>query len=541
MEKATLLIKGNAIFDSISDKPKPGFVAIDGNRIIEVGEPGAEDSFIDTSTKVIDAGDKLVMPGFHDSHVHLIMAGMYGLCVNLIDARSEDEACEMLRDYVEKNPVDDEWIFGFSWYHFFWDNKTLPTKASLDNYFPDRPVFLLNAEAHGAWVNSKALEIAGVTKDTPDPFGGSFERDENGEPTGFLYEAAIGSVSKYSCAFTTGQEKKYLKSFLNAAAPLGITSVNDMMPYFHGNMGNIETYSLMDKEGELSLRINAAPDLLGDLDEVCRQRDLYSSEKITVNFLKQFIDGVGPTHTALMLEDYSDAPGEKGIPLSDLEKIKNAILEAHKRSLSVKLHSCGDASARLALDYYENAIKMYGKNECRHTIEHLEVISPDDIPRLKELGVVPSVQPDHMALTQTFEENPYPAAFGPERIIMSWPNKSLLDSAGVIAIGSDCPVVNNNPFLEIFRAVTRVHNDGEPKGGWHPEQKLSMSEVLRGYTYGGAYGARREKDLGTLEAGKFADIVIIDRNLFDVADQWDIKNANVFMTIMDGKIIFEGT
>ena len=210
MSKATLLLKSNAIFDAISDEPKPGFVAVRENRIIGTGGPEEESSFIDPATKVLDMGDKLIMPGFHDSHVHLVMAGMYSLCANLSDAKSEAETCEILRDFVEKNPPEGEWIHGFSWYHFFWDDKTLPTKASLDKYFPDRPVFLLNAEAHGAWVNSKALEIAGVTKDTPDPFGGAFIRDENGEPTGFLYESAAGAVTKYALQFTPEEEKKYV-------------------------------------------------------------------------------------------------------------------------------------------------------------------------------------------------------------------------------------------------------------------------------------------------------------------------------------------
>ena len=539
MKKADLLLTGNAIFDAVADKPASGFVAVSGNRIIGVGKPGNEAEFIDESTKVIDMQDKLIMPGFHDSHVHFVLAGMYRIYANLADAKSEDEACEILKDFVAKNPPDSEWVLGFSWYHVFWDNKKLPTKASLDKYFPDTPVFLLNAEAHGGWVNSKALEIAGVTKDTPDPFGGNFERDEFGEPTGFLNESAIGFVTKYAYAMTEEQEIRYIREFLKQAAPIGITSINDVMPYFHGNIGSVPTYAKVEELGELTVRVNAAPNLLGDLDEVCRWRDLYTSEKITVHLLKQFLDGVAPTHTALMLEDYSDAPGEKGISLSDLEVIKKAVPEAHKRGLSVKLHSCGDASARLALDYFENAINMYGKNECRHAIEHLEVVHPDDIPRVGELGIIPSMQPEHLALTQTFAESPYPVVLGPERSKTTWPNKSLLDSAGVIAIGSDCPVVDNNPFLEIFRAVERVHNDGEPKGGWNPEQKLTMAEALRGYTYGSAYGARRENDLGTLEAGKLADIVVIDRNLFEISKPFEILDAKVIMTIMDGKIIFE--
>ena len=538
MKKADIILRGNAIFDAISEQPAGGFVAVAGNRILAVSKNGG-DEYIGEKTKVYDLKDRLIMPGFHDSHVHLTMSGMYRVCANLIDAKSEEEACKMLRDFTGKNPSNDPWIIGFSWHHVFWDNKTLPTKASLDKYFPDRPVLLLNADCHGAWVNSRGLEIAGITKDTPDPYGGYFQRNEMGEPTGFLCESAIGPVGKFAFNFTPEQEMRYVKTFMKEVARLGITSVNDLMPFFHGNMGNVETYSMLDRRGELTVRINAALNLLGDLDEACRLRDKCASEKVTAGLLKQFLDGVGPTHTALMLEDYSDAPGNRGISLSNLEAIRKAVSEAHKRGLSVKLHSCGDASARLALDYYEEAIRLHGKNECRHAIEHLEVISPQDIPRFRELGVIPSMQPEHIAITQVFSENPYPEKFGPERIKMSWPCKTLLDVAGVIAIGSDCPVVDNNPFLEIFRAVSRVHNDGEPKGGWNPSEKLTIAEVLRGYTYGAAYGVRRENDLGTLEAGKLADIAVIDRNLFAVGDVWDIMKARVCMTVMDGKVIHE--
>jgi len=536
--KADIVIKSNAIFDSVAEKPFPGFVAVKGNRILEVGNPEKAAQYIGADTRIIDCKNKLVMAGFHDSHTHLLMAGMFRTYVNLINARSEEEAVLMVKNAADQSPDKSGWVLGFCWYHVFWDNRTLPTKKSLDRYFPDRPVFLVNAEAHGAWVNSKALEIAGITKDTPDPFGGEIARDENGEPTGFLYESATGLVGKYALSLTPEQERKMLKAYMEGAKEYGITSVNDVQPYFHGNMGNLDVYSDMDKKGELTVRIHAAPDLLGDLDQVEEWREKYRSDKLRVDMLKQFLDGVSTTHTALVLEEYADAPGNFGISLNDTEAIKNAVPEAHRRGLSVKLHACGDKSARMALDYYENAIKMYGRNECRHAVEHVEMLSDEDLPRFRELGVIPSVQPEHIALTQIFDENPYPVTLGPERAAKTWPLKSLYDTAGILAIGSDCPVVDNNPFLEIYRAVTRLHNDGKPEGGWNPSQKLSMYEILRSYTYGSAYGVRRENELGTLEPGKFADIIAISKNLFEI-DPSEIRDCHVDLTIMDGNVIFE--
>lgn len=535
---ADIILKSNAVFDSIKENPFEGFVAIKENKIIGVGGKDEASAFIDANTKVYEFYNKLVMAGFHDSHTHLLMAGMFETYVNLVDARSEEEAVLMVKKAADESSDKDVWVVGFSWYHVFWDNRTLPTKKSLDKYFPDRPVFLLNAEAHGAWVNSKALEIARITKDTPDPFGGEIARDGNGEPTGFLSESATGLVGKFALVFTPEQEKVLIRAYMKGAKEYGITSVNDVQPYFHGDMGNVGTYSEMDKSGELTVRIHVATDLLGDLDQAEIWREKYRSDKLRAEMLKQFLDGVSTTHTALVFEEYNDAPGNFGISLNNTEAIKNAVPEGHRRGFSIKLHSCGDKSARMGLDYYENAIKMYGKNKCRHAIEHIEMLSNEDLPRFGELGIIPSVQPEHLALTQTFDENPYPVTLGNERADKTWPLKALYDSAGILAIGSDCPVVDNNPFLEIYRAVTRLHNDGKPKGGWNPRQKLSMYEILRSYTYGSAFGVSRENEIGSLEPQKFADVIVIDRNLFEVNPS-QIMDSKLDMTIMDGKIVFK--
>lgn len=539
MTKADLIVKGKHVFDGRKDMPEAKLIAIKGNKIVATGNEEQIRPLIGTDTKVMDVGERLVTYGLHDSHVHLVLAGMYQKHVNLSSAKSEEEAIEMLRDFEERNPSDG-WVIGFGWYHVFWDNKSLPTKKSLDVFFPDRPVFLLNAELHGAWVNSKAFEIAGITKDTQDPFGGSFDRDGEGNPMGFLYETALGEVAKFALQFPVAREKEYVRAFMDSAKRMGFTSVNDMQPYFGMEMGNLDAYQELDKEDQLSLRIHVAKNLLLDMEELTTIRDKYKSERLRANLLKQFLDGVPTTHTALMIEDYSDAyfPGDRGSSLSPLEDIRKAIPEAHKRDFSVRLHSCGDLSARYALDYFEEAIKKYGKTKSRHGIEHIEVIDQADIPRIQELDIIPSMQPEHLAITQTFEDNPYAVVLGPDRIRYSWPWKTMLNQAGVIAIGSDCPVVDNNPFLEIYRAVTRVHNDGEPKGGWNPQEKLTMAEILRGYTYGGAYGVSREEEMGTIQPGMFADLAVFSRNLFDLKDPLEILDTEIIMTIMDGKIVY---
>lgn len=535
---ADMIIKGNAIFDSVSDKPFAGFVAVKGNRIAAVGkEMDSISQYAGDDTKIIDAGDRLVMPGFHDSHTHLILAGMYKTYPNLGSARSEEEAAAMLKEYYDSQPGDG-WVYGFNWYHVFWDKKELPRKETLDRYFPDRPVFLINAEAHGAWVNSLALEIAGVTADTPDPFGGEIARDENGEPTGFLYESAIEYVAAHALIFTEEQEKTFLRKYMADAAELGITGVVDVQPYFGKDLGSLDVYTGMESDGELTVRITAAANLLGDLDEALENSKKYCTEKVRAHMLKQFVDGVITTHTALLLEDYTDAPGNRGTQLSELEKIDAAVQEGHKRGLWIKIHAIGDRAIRFTIDSYEKAIKTYGANGCRHAIEHVEMVTDSDIERFGQLGLIPSVQPEHIGLMPTWEGEEYRVNIGEERAGRTWPFRSLLESAGVLAIGSDCPVVDNNPFYAIHRGVTRLHDDGLPEGGWNPMQKLTVADILRGYTLGSAYGIGREDELGTLEEGKFADIAVIDRNLFETEPK-DIRGAHVDMTIMDGKVIFE--
>lgn len=535
---ANLIIKSNYIFDSVKDEPFAGFVAIKGNKIAAV-ETNYDnlDKWIGPETEIQDCQDKLVIPGFHDSHTHLILAGMYKSFINMGAARSEEEAAKMLKDYEDAHPTSG-WVYGFNWYHVFWDVKELPRKETLDKYFPDRPVFLINAEAHGAWVNSKALEIAGVTKDTPDPFGGEIQRDENGEPTGFLYEAAIQLVAKDALVLNEEQERHFLKKYMEAAAALGITGVVDVQPYFGQDLGSLETYTGMEKEGSLTIRITAAANLLSDLDLALENSKKYCTDKVRAHVLKQFVDGVFTTHTALVMEDYLDAPGHKGTPLYELSAIEDAIQEAHKRGLWIKIHAIGDRAIKFTIDGYEKAINTYGQNGCRHAIEHVELVPDGYLSKFKTLGLIPSVQPEHVGLMPTWEGEEYRYVLGEERAASTWKFKSLLEQAGVLAIGSDCPVVDNNPFYAIHRGVTRLHDDLLPEGGWNPTEKLTVAEVIRGYTYGSAYGIGREHELGTLEPGKFADIAVIDRNLFQVTPD-EIRSANVDMTIMDGKIIYQ--
>lgn len=513
------------------------FIAIKNNRIFKIGQKKDMNAIIGKNTEMVELNkNHLLMPGFHDSHTHLLIAGMSQTCINLESAKSEEEAAKMVADYSYSVPSN-QWIIGFRWHQLFWKNKTLPSARSLDKYIPERPVFLYNSEAHCAWINSKAMELANINRKTKDIPTGEILKDNGGNPIGLLFDNAEGFAAKYAFDLTEEQRIKYIMQYMHSARENGITSVNDMIPFFGVNMGNIETYTCMDKDNKLSARVYMAPDLMGDLDEILRKSKEIESEKFQIPMVKQFIDGVATDYSALLLEPYTDNSKTKGRTLIDLDKLKSAIEEAHMRGISVRLHACGDGSVRAALDAIEAAIGKYGNTGARHAIEHNELIDECDIKRYAKLGVIASMQPEHIAITNDFGSNPFPERLGEKRCEHTWPINSLLKTGAKVVFGSDCPIVDKNPFLEIYRAITRVYNDGLPKGGWNPQEKISVESAIDAYTRVPAYSVKREKEIGTLEEGKIADMIVVNKNLLDATPE-EIKNAKVVRTIFDGKEIY---
>lgn len=311
-----------------------------------------------------------------------------------------------------------------------------------------------------------------------------------------------------------------------------------MMPLPGMELGDPEIYREFENDGRLTTRIHMVLTLGDDLSRPQKYRQFYRSDKLRFSALKSFLDGVATTYTALMIEPYEDKPDTKGITLIPTEVADNWIRSADKEGFQIRLHACGDGAVRFGLDCFEEAQKCNGKRDARHSIEHIENIHPDDTARFQKLGVIASVQPEHLAITPKFSGNPYRERLGKKREKLSWPNKTLLGHGAILALGSDYPVVELNPMIELYRAVTRVHNDGQPKGGWNPEQKLTLVEALRAYTFGSAYAAHRENGIGTLETGKLADIVVLDRNLFEIPAE-DILKTQVLLTVMDGKVVYE--
>lgn len=534
-DKADYIFKGRSVFIGNTDHPISTSVAVKDNRIIDVREN--IDYLIGPDTRIINCEDNLVLPGFHDSHVHLMLAGLFQTCVNLQKAVSEEETALLVKEFADSRP-DDPWVLGFTWYHVFWENKKMPNKSTLDRLISDRPVFLLNYEGHGAWVNSKALEICGIDRSTPDPEGGEIERDQNGEPTGILYENAMGLVSKYAYDLSEDMQTSMLRQLMGNAVKKGVTSICDMQPFIGADLGDPKLYEKFEKNGDLCVRINIAPEMSGNLEKVRKLRIEHNSGGVKFSGLKQFVDGVATTHTAYMIEAYADAPNNTGSTVKPLDQLRDWIIEADREGFRIRLHACGDRAVRVSLDFFEEAAKVNGKRDSRHTIEHIENIHPDDIKRFAELGIIASMQPEHLAMTETYEDNPYPEKLGPERIKLSWPIKTLLDAGAMVTLGTDCPVVALDPFIGIYRALTRVHNDGEPAGGWNPIERIDLASAIRGFTQAPSYMEFREDELGTIEPGKLADIIVLDRNLFATPVD-KIRETKVKITMMDGKIVYE--
>ena len=534
LAKADIILKGNAIFTGITDEPVSGAVVIKDNRISDICSKEKSETYIGSQTKVYSFNDELIMPGFHDFHLHLFLGSLYADSVSLIDCKSEREAAAKVKEFADQRP-EDPWVFGFRWYHVYWENNKLPSRKTLDELIPERPVLLVNEEGHGIWLNTKAMEMLGIDKHTAEPPFGEIFKDASGEPTGVLYETAI---SLAQAAFQLPKEKgeRLLEQFLKKAASFGVTSVSDMLPLTGYELGDINLYKQFEEEGKLTTRINFLTVLNGNLDYAKRVRQSFNSKKLTFSGLKQFLDGVPATYTALMLENYADSP-TAGEPFLPPETVKKWIAEADREGFRIRLHACGDGAVRLGLDAYEEAMKANGSRDARHTIEHIEVIDPTDIPRFSELGVIASMQPEHMN-TEDFANNVYLSRLGEKRSERTWPIKSLQDSQAQLAFGSDYPIVEINPLPGIYRAVTRENDNGEPRDGWNPREKIQLADALRFYTVGSAYGVFAEEELGTLEKGKLADITILDRNLFTVPVK-EILQAKVKLTIMDGTIVYE--
>ncbi|PEK98866.1 amidohydrolase [Bacillus sp. AFS017336] len=527
---ADMIIASNAVFTGVSDKPEPASIAIKGNKIIDIGSEEHIKSYIGENTRIYQFNDQLIMSGFHDFHLHIMQGAVSLNSVNLFAARSEGEAIEMIREFADAK-LENQWVIGFTWDSGYWETQQLPTRHSLDRVLPDRPAIMFHAEGHYAWVNTKALEIANINRNTENPSYGTISKDKYGEPNGILYEKAMDAVIRLAFNFSKTQKNEIFSNFLSYAASLGVTAVHDL--HALKSIEALNVFKEFEDKGTLTTRIHLWPALNGNLFQAKQLRDMYQSDKLRVSGLKQFIDGIITGRTAYLLKPYADQIETRGETSFPPEMIKKWVVDADKEDFSIRFHAIGDGAIRLALDAFEEAKKVNGKRDSRHSVEHIEVIHPDDIHRFKELGVTASMQPDHLAMS---ERGVYTDRIGSEREKHVFSINTLQKAGAKLAFGTDFPIDILNPLLQIYRAVTRIDSSGNTV--WHPHERISLAEALKAYTSGSAYGTFREDELGSLEVGKLADIVVLEQNLFEIPEE-DIPNVKVRLTIVDGKVVFD--
>jgi len=536
---AEILIVHAKVYTLDPQKPWAQAVAIRHGKIQAIGRDEEVERYRGIGTKRIDAGGKLVFPGFTDCHVHFL-SGSLGLDrVHLEGSKDVAELQKRLREYAAQHPGTD-WIQGRGWNYAMFGSATLPDKKYLDELFPDRPVFLKGFDGHTYWANSVALSLAGIGKDTPNPANGVIVRDpQSGEATGALKESAARLVAKVIPEPDRVAKLRALRNGMKWANQNGLTRVHSA----GGDFPELGLFDELRQEKQLSVRFYIAyfqdpPELRQtDIETVEAARKKYHDDWIDAGAVKFMVDGVVESHTASFLEPYSDDPSTRGPLFWDPAKYQSAVAEMDKRGFQIFTHAIGDNGIRTALDSYEFAEKSNHTKDRRNRVEHIEDINAADIPRFGRLGVIASMQPLH-SYPDSDTLDVWAHNVGPERATRAWVWKSIIDAGGRYAFGSDWAVVTLNPWEGIQTAVTRQTAEGTPKDGFVPSQRLTVAQAVEGYTLDAAFAGHREKTEGSLVAGKAADVIIVDRNIFEI-DPHTIGGTKVLTTIVGGKIVYE--
>lgn len=506
-------------------------LAIHTGKIVAIGSDAEVRSMIGPKTRVVDAGGKTVLPGFNDAHVHFMETGVQLSAVDLRSAKSPEEFVQRIKDFAAKLPKG-RWILGGQWDHENWKPNNLPTAAMIDAATPDNPVFVNRLDGHMALANSVAMKLAGVNKDIKDVDGGMVVRDSTGNPTGIFKDAAMDYLEKAIPEPSFDQKLEAATAATEYAASLGVTSVQDMSA---GT--DIGVYQELMRQGRLKTRLYGCSPLADYKRwENTGLHYAFGTSMLRVGCLKGYADGSLGSTTAWFFAPYLDAPTTSGLPRAEVTTtMKQNIIDADKAGLQVMIHAIGDRANATVLDYYENAEKADGPRDRRYRIEHSQHLRLEDIPRFGKLKVVASMQPLHAIDDGRWAGKRLDAA----RLKGTYAFRTLLDTGAVLAFGSDSPVASLNPLLGIYAAVTRRTLDDKNPGGWLPEQKISVDEAVRAFTWGSAYGEFQDDVKGTLEVGKVADLVMISSDIFAI-DPVKIGEVKVLTTICDGRIVFEG-
>jgi len=529
-----LWLRNGKVWTADPARPWADSILIKGNVIAAAGTdkdvaPQAK------GAREIDLKGRLTIPGFNDAHLHFL-GGSLGLSQIDLNGICTMEAMQKeVASFAVRNP-NDKWLNGRGWEYVCIPQGRLPRKEDLDKVVKDRPIFLAAYDGHTAWVNSKALELAGITKDTKFTGFGEIVKDPGtGEPTGALKEGAMGMVRRLVPVPDMAQKLASLEAGLRLAASLGITSAQNA----NGSIDELELYEELRRQNKLTLRTSLAMSVgpmepEATLIEYANLRQKYSGPLLRAGAIKIGMDGVIESYTAAMLAPYSNNKSTSGKSAWTAQQFAKTVTTADKLGLQIYTHAIGDRAVRMALDGYETARKANGPRDARHRIEHIETIHPDDIPRFAALGVLPSMQPIH-ADPSGIEI--WSASIGPERTKTGFAWRSIEKAGGRLVFSSDWPAsISVNPIRGIHSAVNRRTITGLPPQGWFPEQRVSVETAFRAYTINSAFAAHEEDKKGAIRPGLLADIVVLSQDLFTIPNM-DIHKTAVDLTIFDGRVI----
>ncbi len=529
---ADLVLLNCNIWTVNPDQPWAEAVAVEGEKILQVGSTEEIKKMVGSHTQVIDFERDLVLPGFIDSHTHFLEGGFSLTSIQLYNAKSREEFVARVKAKAQEIEGG-EWILNGNWDHQKFDPPELPRKEWIDAITPLNPVFINRHDGHMALANSLALKIAGITKDTPSPEGGEILKDSaTKEPTGILKDGAMDLVTKHIPEPSLKEKIRAAEVALQHATEFGVTSIHDM-----AYASNLDVYQELLKAEKLTARLHVYIQI--------QEAELYSRLKLKTpsdNYLlkiaglKGFVDGSLGSSTAYFFDPYEDNPEKKGLLHSHMFPegiMEQRIREADKAGLQIAIHAIGDRANHLLLDIFERVIAEGEERDRRWRIEHAQHLVPEDFERFAKLGIIASVQPYHAIDDGRWAEK----KIGGKRCEHAYAFKSFLEKGVILACGSDWTVAPLNPLTGIYAAVTRKTVDGKNPEGWFPEQKISLEEVIKGYTLNGAYAEFAEVLKGSIKKGKLADLVVLSQNIFEIPPE-EIKKTEVKMTIFNGEVIY---
>ncbi|MFC1724692.1 amidohydrolase [candidate division KSB1 bacterium] len=527
---ADLVLLNGKIFTVDKTKPWVEAVAVKNGKILFTGDSDYVRRLAGSDTEVIDLAGRLAVPGFNDAHVHFSDGGFYLLGIELRDAKDENEFADRIREYV-KTLEKDEWITGGNWDHEIWPSKKHPVKEMIDEFTKDNPVLVQRLDGHIGLANSLALKLAGINKNTPNPQGGEIVKDpKTGEPTGILKDTGMDPVFNVIPPSSRKRQEESIITAMRHANELGVTSIQD-----NTSKTDLEIYQDLYNRGELTLRINAWRSVGFD-DEFEKIGILppFGSDMLRIGTIKMFIDGSMGAGTALFYEPYSDEPATSGLPIYPEKDLYDLVMKVDKAGLQIAAHAIGDKANTWILNAFEKAFSENGRRDARHRVEHAQVVIPEDIKRYKELEIIASIQPSHCIDDMRWAEK----RIG-DRVKNSYLFNSFVKAGVQVAFGTDWAVEPLDPMIGLYAAFTREFPEGGPDGGWFPDEKITLEQAIEFYTLGAAYAEFQEKVKGSISDGKIADIVVLDKNLFEIPPK-EILNTKVDFTILGGKVVYKG-